>query len=578
MDVFKKILLILFFAGLVCSGYAQRIREVSITDVDRKQLDPFEQQNLARADKLFDDKQYRAAAAEYDAFLLEFPQSAALPYALLRKSRSIHLDNKRFQAIKSYQEVLDYFPNRVDYAAPALYYIGDCHWENGDVRNAVIAWRRMADDPQYSRNYLACNALVMLAENFERNEDFPQAMRYFSQAASTFRRSNPDVARNAMQKVVDYYFRIQPNLQRLRQFFSEAQGFSHHAQNLPEDEAEVSRLFWRFVVNQFRRYGDQFRETEDNARKAFYSYWAKVMHDLYPDWDDFQFARIESQYRADGNQRNKFRDIDRFMKRPENRGNQSTIIKAIRLCEGNTEKMNEYYAMLDFDKLDNDLKINLVFVLIGLENFSMARNAFARIDLANMTDAERRSLMRRLWEPTRQGLDEECIVRTGESFTNLDNGRMELMEFYYRHRTTTEAAPLVEYLRQNPAHASRALYLLGIMYQRESKFEEAITTLHDADNPPDNLFRIVDCYDRLDRLNMAAETTIQIENFFPGSASRAALRRAYLYRDAKMEDQYIAGLRHIMNKYPKSSQSSTAHVELQRLGVDKVGGGVAAEK
>ncbi|NLB56115.1 MAG: tetratricopeptide repeat protein, partial [Lentisphaerae bacterium] len=118
-------------------------QEVTLQKSDESKLDPFEQQNLARADKLFADKQYRAAMADYDLFLLEFPKSAALPYALLRKSRSIELDNKRYQAIKSYQEVLDYFPNHVAYAAPALFYIGDCHWSNGNTKNALIAWSKM---------------------------------------------------------------------------------------------------------------------------------------------------------------------------------------------------------------------------------------------------------------------------------------------------------------------------------------------------------------------------------------------------------------------------------------------------
>ena len=54
------------------------------------------------------------------------------------------------------------------------------------------------------------------------------------------------------------------------------------------------------------------------------------------------------------------------------------------------------------------------------------------------------------------------------------------------------------------------------------------------------------------------------------------MRRAYLYRDAKMEEQYVAGLRYIMNKYPKSSESSTAHVELQKMGI-ATGGAVAAD-
>ncbi|NBU11794.1 MAG: hypothetical protein EBS84_22820, partial [Proteobacteria bacterium] len=48
----------------------------------------------------------------------------ATSYAILRKGRSLQLLDKRFEAIKIYQEVLDFFPNDIKYAAPALYLIG----------------------------------------------------------------------------------------------------------------------------------------------------------------------------------------------------------------------------------------------------------------------------------------------------------------------------------------------------------------------------------------------------------------------------------------------------------------------
>lgn len=572
--ILKTLVLTVLFSGITYISCAQ---EVTLASADAKKLDPFEQQHLTRADKLFDDKQYRGAAAEYDAFLLEFPGSSALPYALLRKARSIDLDNKRYQAIKSYQEVLDYFPNNVAYAAPALYYIGQCHWGNGDLRNAMLAWRKMADDPQYSKHFLACNALKMLAENFEKQDEITQAVKYYSQAASTFRRSNANVARDAMRKVVDYQFRINPNAEMLRRFFDDVQGFEHNPQNLPKEEDEIDRLFWSFVIGHIHRYGGMFDENSEKEKKDFYAYWSRIMQNKYPDWVDFQLAQIEAQYRSDGNERRKFDSLDRFLNRPENKNNPDTIIKAIGICGDDSKKIEEYYAKLDFGQLDNSQKIQLMFILAGYGKYQMAMSVFSRLDLADMNDQARYHLMRRLWEPVRQGMDMDCLVRVSESYNNLDNGRMELLEFIYRYKSSQDAMPVVDALRKSPNHASRALYLFGIMYQRERKYQEAIDTFYEADNPPDNLFRIVDCYNSMDRLNSAAETTMHIENFFPGQAARASLRRAYLYRDAKMEEQYVAGLRYIMNKYPKSSESSTAHVELQKMGI-ATGGAVAADK
>ena len=47
-----------------------------------------------------------------------------------------------------------------------------------------------------------------------------------------------------------------------------------------------------------------------------------------------------------------------------------------------------------------------------------------------MNDQARYHLMRRLWEPVRQGMDMDCLVRVSESYNNLDNGRMELLSLF----------------------------------------------------------------------------------------------------------------------------------------------------
>jgi hypothetical protein len=48
-----------------------------------------------------------------------------------------------------------------------------------------------------------------------------------------------------------------------------------------------------------------------------------------------------------------------------------------------------------------------------------------------------------------------------------------------------------------------------------------------------------------------------------------------VYRRADQRDQYIAALRAVLKKYPKSGQSSSAHQELEKLNV-RIGGGVDA--
>ena len=84
-------------------------------------LDTFEALNLEDADKLYGQCDYKGAYAAYKAYSFEFGRSPALSYVLLRMGRCLHQLGKRNAAIKSYQDVVDYFPDDVRYAAAALY-------------------------------------------------------------------------------------------------------------------------------------------------------------------------------------------------------------------------------------------------------------------------------------------------------------------------------------------------------------------------------------------------------------------------------------------------------------------------
>ncbi|MCH1508539.1 MAG: tetratricopeptide repeat protein, partial [Akkermansiaceae bacterium] len=112
-------------------------------------LDTFEGLNLEDADKLFGKKDYKGAYAAYKAYSFEFAKSGALPYVLLRMGRCLHKLEKRNAAIKAYQDVVDYFPDSVRYAAASLYYMGECHGLNGDEAKKTATWAKMVKDNEY---------------------------------------------------------------------------------------------------------------------------------------------------------------------------------------------------------------------------------------------------------------------------------------------------------------------------------------------------------------------------------------------------------------------------------------------
>ncbi|MCH7728465.1 MAG: tetratricopeptide repeat protein, partial [Planctomycetes bacterium] len=164
--------LCVFFASVAATA---QTKEILYSNDEFKKLDTFEAHSLAKADRVFGKKEYKRAAAEYDSFILEFPKSKAIAYALLRKGRCLHLAKKRFLAIKEYDEILDYFPNDVKYAAAALYSIGQCHWENGDEEKALKAWADMAKDVDYRKTRLAAKAIKQLADNLAKRDQIGRA-------------------------------------------------------------------------------------------------------------------------------------------------------------------------------------------------------------------------------------------------------------------------------------------------------------------------------------------------------------------------------------------------------------------
>ena len=117
---------------------------------------------------------------------------------------------------------------------------------------------------------------------------------------------------------------------------------------------------------------------------------------------------------------------------------------------------------------------------------------------------------------------------------------------------------------------------LSELHERRNELDDAIKAYRVTNREPDSLFRIADCMRRQKKSTEAIAQLKEIEGFFAPQAPEAALRIAWIYRDNKEEKQFIAALRGILKKYPRSGQSNTAHLELERRGV-KMGGGVDAD-
>lgn len=563
------LLLLIVSCASFCASCLAGEREVDLSDEQFKKLDQFEGFALQKADKAFETDK-RQAAAEYEAFILDNPRSKVLPYALLRKARCIQLSNKRNAAIKEYQEVIDYFPDNAQFAAAALYYIGQCYWDDGNPEMALKFWARMADHAEFSKHFLAATALTRLADAMMEQGKAEKAVEYFSMSAVNFRRSNPDAARHAMRdKVIPYYIRTNPNEAKLRDFYVKVQTFDNDPQKFDPDATKDTR-YWSQVREFIERFG-HFNETQADLAAKYYAYWAQQLQGKFPDWDDYQLDAALYQLRADGDAAKFAQRVDEQFSKYQKDGEFDRVNKFIRAYARQKNKVQEYYSKLDFARMTNgQIRALLTILYDDVKDAALAKNVFGQLKFAQMPDNEKVDLIRYLWHRDETSLRRACKE------TPQPLGQMELLRYLHWRKNVEEGLQLCEQLKGAAEFAKEALWMRAELLQHSQQYDKAIGAYREADNPPESQFRVAECLQRLGKVDPAIAQLNEIQNFFQKEAPEAALRIAWVYRDAGQKPKFEVALRNVLKKYPKSGQSSTAHQELEKMGA-KIGGGVDAD-
>ena len=575
----------LILALTACLPAAARpVDEPAIPAALRAKLDTFEGVTLDKADKVFAAGDFVRAVAEYDAFLTQFPESAAVPHAILRKGRGLQFVTKRNEAITVYREVLDFFPDDEPLAALAAFRIGECHAQNGDIDKAIKAWAELAADEGYVKQPIGAAALTALAENLIRLGRAEEGIPRLEQVAVTFRQSNPRQAQAAIDRVIAYHVRTRPDVARLRSFYEAVRTFESNPQS-PGPDLAADALFWQRVRDVVARHG-QFPAGQEAARATYYGYWVGQLAGKLPDDDSMQIAFAEFKRLADGDEAAWTKRLDAHFARLQKPGDYGRVIHWISLMGASRPKLEEYCAKLDFSKMSNEQIQQLMVVLFDRNAPDRAVHAFEKLRLDEMADGAKLALADMTARYARFGVARDLTSRACFACQNLEAGKFHFLRHLHWRcsphtgmRTpadVTEALKLAEELANSPQHAGPATLLAGNILQWTGKYEEAITAYRKADDPPRTLFWTAECLQKLGRTEPAVTQLREIESFFKDQAAEAALRIAYVYRDAKAQDRYVSALRGVLKKYPKSSQSSEAHQRLEELGV-RIGGGVDAE-
>lgn len=577
------------------------IQEANLSTEEWSKLDTFESHILAKANKTFNAKQWRQAYAEYDSFMVEFSRSKAIPFVLLRKGRCKQEDGKLFTAVKDYGEVLDYFPNHIAYAAPALYRIGECHQDKGDIKQAMKAWAEMANDEDYSKHPLAAFAVNALADNLMKQDKEREAVKYYAQVAVDFKDSNPRAADYAAGPVTVHYIRTMQE-EVYRDFFNKRGIRKQPQKGVPLEE---DREYWRNVISNVERHG-KFEEVQKDLRNKYFAYWIGRLRGKFMDDDWYQLRLIQWQFSIDGAVPRWSQAVDQQFARRFRPGDYGRIIWWMSICGKYPDKVEAYYRKLDTSKLTFDHKVSLIAffyrsklpkrgrAIVNLINHGAltydqhkklvfqfyqlgmkedAKVALGRIRYGELTDDRIEQLGS---EVGKNGRDPERMVWVWYRMRSKPRAQNLHMRYCHHKRQAKEGLPVATELTAVDAYAQSAWKCKADFHKWSKQYKEAISAYRSSDDPPANLWGIVECLVAQGKYREAIAQLSEIENFFEKERARAAFAIADVHRKAGDKAKYIACLRGVLKKYPKTGESSQAHQRLEKLGV-KMGGAVDAE-
>lgn len=575
--------------------------EILYPGKDFAKLDTFEGMRLGDADRLYGKKDYKGAYAAYKSYTFEFNKSPALPYALLRMGRCLHRLDKRHAAIKAYQDVVDYFPDDVRYAAAALYYIGECHKQNGDTAKQTAVWARMVKDSEYVAMPNSGTALAFLASAMDQRKKYEEATEYRWRTAVNFAKSNPHAAAQARNAVIHHYVCRNPNHEKLQQFFIETNAFGdRHGKG---DKPLEDTRYWRTVLDHAPRAG----ENKENVCR----YWAGKFGDRFAKNDELRIklfnlqrvyekdgtawaARMEGQFtRVPATLRRVAEWIGHFkwsrelhlafaMKHGGPLVAQANPRERMKVMERMRWDRDQFYAKWvqptigDFNREDKVWLMNRLRHPCGLHE--QAQAVMRTVPTQGMTDEE----LRGMGMFAGHYLPEEDVLQYFNKIKDKLYATKTRFDYYMskRHRNRPfqeKALAEIPALKKSPKYAKGLDWTAAELLRGLGRHDEAIKAYRAANRQPDSTWRIADCLIAMKQYGAAVKTVSDLESV-KSTAPAACFKIADIYRIAGNKGKEVQQLRLVLKRYPKSRESSEAHNRLESYGVALTGGEAEAEE
>ena len=504
---------LLVAAAALFAAAAPAAADWRLADDRYQAMDPFERSQYDKAARLFDEGEYRAAAAEFGKFMSQHGDCVNLSYMVLMQGRSMHLDNKRHRAIEIYDQVIDYFAHVDADAAAAMYYKGLAYIANGDVVKGVATLRGLVEHERFRDRPVVAGALRRLADYYAGEGRWDRAVTYWKQTVEDFAQTNVDEAKRARANVTEHYIAL-GDYEAYESWI-----LAGEEADDPERRRWASDYAWGQAYHRERQWRNQIPEgaTVEQRRRAFFDYFtaredAWVASDRR--WDYFQHAINYAVHRL--------RDGD-------------SVEALVDGAVAATRELDSAAARDDrYDWLADRLKRGGHF-------------ARARYCLDQMSDQMRATY-----------------------------GRYELLARQKQWQQAADVLQQLIAAGKGdwPARAERQLANVYRVHLNQQ--DEAIELYRKVNDPPATIWAISDAYVRKGELDKGLSMLVELENSFPAEAPDAAWKRVSLLAQKNRDDRAIAEARRILKVYPKSRESSAAHQFLEKRGI-ATGGAVIDE-
>ena len=542
---FNKITFLILLASLIFGGAAGTLHAQNYwTVMNNKriaQMSQFERVQYEKARKLLaEQRQYRAAASEFDRFRIQYKESPVLPCIVFLCGYSYHCANDRYKAMEYYNEVVDFYPGEVDVAAVALYYRGRAEFANGDITKGMTTMKQLLDDPEYSKQPVAASASLDLVWNYWRNKEPDKAETYLKRIYETHLGS--EAAKDARNYYIASCAATGKLLSAYPSWYMRA-----NQQALREKKITVPQLRVRMVNEAYdlmwHRY-DHYFKRDDLITK--YRGGKKRGPDPYKVFWAFFRANV-SAFEEAGDMWNYYR-------------------KAVDYCA-----RYRILSSADFDKLVSQ---TTDFIL---------KTPNPKDKKGNVIDNQQK----RLTELVDMLFRNWAFERAGYVNTRIKDDKVRAWNEYRvleGLKKWDEALVLLQQISgkfaSDAAMVSKCDWATaGIYHYHKGQLDDAIKIYRSIGQPPATLWRIADCQRRKGDNKAAITTYLEIENAFPKSddAGNAAWHRGDLYERIGNKAFAIKEYRRIMKVYAKTRFASWAHLRLEKLGVDATGLGVTDE-